>query len=150
MSLRVRTDSFRSVGGTRYHGYLLVRFGYGTVNFRVPLNFGSCGEPRNCPPSPQAILATRSSHGSRGGRGYAKQALAQVLMVAREEGFWRVIVSCDRDNVASLRVIEANGGVLASDIEERSAVYAGKTTFWVPTLQTMRTNYGEGATEPAG
>jgi predicted acetyltransferase len=66
-------------------------------------------------------------------RGYAKQALAQVLVVAREEGFSRVIVSCDRDNVASLRVIEANGGVPASDIEKRSAVYAGKATFWVPT-----------------
>jgi predicted acetyltransferase len=68
------------------------------------------------------------------GRGYAKQALGHVLKVAREEGFSRVIVSCDRDNVASLRVIEANGGVLAPDIEKRSAVYAGKAIFWVPTL----------------
>jgi RimJ/RimL family protein N-acetyltransferase len=55
---------------------------------------------------------------------------------AHEESFSRVIVSCERDNVASLRVIEANGGVFAPDIEKRSAVYEAKATFGVPTKES--------------
>lgn len=44
-------------------------------------------------------------------RGYATQALALMLREARREGLAEVIVTTDPDNVASQRVIEANGGV---------------------------------------
>ncbi|MDE3054528.1 MAG: GNAT family N-acetyltransferase [Gemmatimonadota bacterium] len=46
------------------------------------------------------------------GRGYATQALAAVLPLARAEGLCYVELTTDADNVASQRVIEANGGVL--------------------------------------
>jgi predicted acetyltransferase len=46
-------------------------------------------------------------------RGYATQALALMLPVAREVGLRRVEITCDEDNEASRRVILANGGALA-------------------------------------
>ena len=44
-------------------------------------------------------------------RGYATRALALLLPIARGLGLPRVLVTCDAGNVASRRVIEANGGV---------------------------------------
>ncbi|MEK8031139.1 GNAT family N-acetyltransferase [Ideonella sp. DXS29W] len=45
-------------------------------------------------------------------RGYATQALAQMLPLARAEGLPFAEVTTDPTNTASQRVIEANGGVL--------------------------------------
>lgn len=44
-------------------------------------------------------------------KGYATWMLANVLPEARKLGLKRVLVTCDDDNVASARTIEANGGV---------------------------------------
>jgi len=55
------------------------------------------------------------------GRGYAKQALALVLPEMRALGLPWVQLTTDPDNIASRRVIEANGGVLV----ERFAKPAG-------------------------
>ena len=46
------------------------------------------------------------------GRGYAKEALRLMLAQARAEGLAYVMITTDPDNLASQRVIEANGGVL--------------------------------------
>jgi predicted acetyltransferase len=46
------------------------------------------------------------------GRGYAKEALRLMLAQARAEGLAFVHITTDPDNLASKRVIEANGGVL--------------------------------------
>jgi predicted acetyltransferase len=46
------------------------------------------------------------------GRGYAKRALELVLPEARAEGLVYVELTTDPDNLASQRVIEANGGKL--------------------------------------
>jgi predicted acetyltransferase len=59
-------------------------------------------------------------------RGYATAALALMLDVAAERGIDPVLVPCDDDNVASRKVIEANGGRL-EDLRGR------KLRFWVPT-----------------
>jgi predicted acetyltransferase len=45
-------------------------------------------------------------------RGYAVEILRQSLVVARAEGVERVLVTCDDDNIPSVRVIERLGGVL--------------------------------------
>jgi predicted acetyltransferase len=46
-------------------------------------------------------------------RGYATAILRQALEIARRElGLTRVLVTCDEDNVGSIRTIEKNGGVL--------------------------------------
>ena len=46
------------------------------------------------------------------GRGYAKAALRQMLALARAEGLPHVEITTDPENLASRRVIEANGGGL--------------------------------------
>lgn len=46
------------------------------------------------------------------GHGYAKEALRGMLAKAQAEGLDSVLVTTDPDNLASKRVIEANGGVL--------------------------------------
>jgi predicted acetyltransferase len=43
-------------------------------------------------------------------RGYGTVLLALTLEKARDLGLGEVLVTCDRDNVASVRVIEKNGG----------------------------------------
>ncbi|MCA9618830.1 MAG: GNAT family N-acetyltransferase [Myxococcales bacterium] len=46
------------------------------------------------------------------GRGVASEMLRQVLPLARELGLDEVLLTCNDDNAASIRVIEKNGGVL--------------------------------------
>jgi predicted acetyltransferase len=59
-------------------------------------------------------------------RGHATAILAATLPVANALGLECVLVTCDDDNVASRRVIEANGGLF----QDRRGV---KLRFWVPT-----------------
>ena len=51
----------------------------------------------------------------RRGRGYATRALREVLQDAGREGLRFVDVTTAPDNVASRRVIEANGGVMVEE-----------------------------------
>ncbi|MEU5994133.1 GNAT family N-acetyltransferase [Spirillospora sp. NPDC047418] len=59
-------------------------------------------------------------------RGHATYMLKEALPVARSLGIEQALITCDVDNVASRKVIEANGGVLE---DERG----GKLRFWTPT-----------------
>ena len=48
-------------------------------------------------------------------QGHATAILRQALQIARQKlGLTRVLVTCDDDNVGSIRTIEKNGGVLES------------------------------------
>ena len=58
--------------------------------------------------------------------GYATQMLVQSLPIAAGLGIDPALVTCDLDNTASRKVIEAAGGELE---DERH----GKLRFWVPT-----------------
>jgi predicted acetyltransferase len=58
--------------------------------------------------------------------GHATAMLLSSLPVAAGLGIDEALVTCDEDNVASIRVIEACGGVL----EDRRGV---KRRYWVPT-----------------
>lgn len=49
------------------------------------------------------------------GKGYATEALKQLLPLASEEGLPYVELTCDPDNVASRKVIESNGGVFVEN-----------------------------------
>jgi predicted acetyltransferase len=59
-------------------------------------------------------------------RGHATAMLAAALPVAASYGIEKALITCDADNTASRKVIEANGGVL----EDRRG---DKLRFWVPT-----------------
>jgi len=61
-------------------------------------------------------------------QGHATAMLRAVLPLAHGMGIDPALVTCDVDNLASRRVIQANGGVLE---DERG----GKLRFWVPTHQ---------------
>ncbi|MCP5284799.1 MAG: GNAT family N-acetyltransferase [Burkholderiaceae bacterium] len=61
----------------------------------------------------------------RRGRGYATQALAQTLPLARVEGLRWIELTTDEDNLASQRVIAANGGVLVERFD-KPAAFGGK------------------------
>ncbi len=59
-------------------------------------------------------------------RGHATTMLATALPVAAALGLDCLLLTCDVDNVASRKVIEANGGLL----QDRRG---NKLRFWVPT-----------------
>lgn len=63
-------------------------------------------------------------------KGYGTQLLAMTLPHARALGLTRVLLTCDSDNVASARIIEHNGGVLASQsVSPRSGVLVSR--YWI-------------------
>ncbi len=47
-------------------------------------------------------------------RGHATEILRQALVIARSVGIDRVLVTCDDDNIGSIRAIESGGGKLDS------------------------------------
>lgn len=52
-------------------------------------------------------------------KGYAKETLRLTLEKCREAGEKRVLVTCDKGNLASARTILANGGVLENEVEDK-------------------------------
>ena len=59
-------------------------------------------------------------------RGHATAMLAAALPVARSLGIDPALLTCDEDNIASRKVIEANGGLPDGTSD-------GKVRYWVPT-----------------
>jgi predicted acetyltransferase len=59
-------------------------------------------------------------------RGYATQAVRQMLPLCAERGLDQVLITCDEDNWGSRKAIEANDGVYDDSRE-------GKRRYWVPT-----------------
>jgi predicted acetyltransferase len=73
-------------------------------------------------------------------RGHASQALALMLPLCAEMGIDPVLVTCDTDNIGSLRTIEKNGGVYEDTRE-------GKLRFWVPARNESRLNAEDRTTQ---
>jgi predicted acetyltransferase len=59
-------------------------------------------------------------------RGFASDALSQVVPLAAARGIPRLLVTCDLDNVASARTIESNGGQFEGELR-------GKRRYWIST-----------------
>ena len=51
-------------------------------------------------------------------RGYACEMLRKALLVAKELGIAKVLITCNDDNLGSIKVIEGHGGVLENKIDE--------------------------------
>ena len=67
------------------------------------------------------------------GRGYATAMLQKALRIARDDlGLSRVLVTCDDDNIASMRTIEKCGGVL-EDIVDGPDLEKPKRRYWIET-----------------
>ena len=51
-------------------------------------------------------------------QGYATEILCQSLRIARDKcGLHRILVTCDDDNIGSIRAIEKNGGILENVVD---------------------------------
>lgn len=79
----------------------------GMVNFRHTLN--------------QGLLAHGGHIGysirpSQRQKGYAKEALALALEECRQRGLEKVLVTCNKTNLASAKTILANGGLLENEL----------------------------------
>jgi predicted acetyltransferase len=63
--------------------------------------------------------------------GYATEILRQSLQVARDTcGLRRILVTCDDDNIGSIRTIEKNGGIL-ENVVEASDLDKPKRRYWI-------------------
>jgi len=67
---------------------------------------------------------------SRRGRGYGRRILALALVECRRLGIERALVTCLESNIASARIIEANGGVL-EDAPEDPAGRGRLRRYWI-------------------
>ncbi len=63
-------------------------------------------------------------------RGYATEMLNQFLPIARSIGMERILITCDTDNIGSMRIIENCGGVLESRSEEPN-LKVQKNRYWI-------------------
>lgn len=63
------------------------------------------------------------------GKGYGKEILRQALTELKKLGEERALLTVDMDNIASIRVIEANGGVFASEGQNSDDKRFGR--FWI-------------------
>jgi predicted acetyltransferase len=61
-------------------------------------------------------------------QGYATEILKLALDFCRTIDLSRVLVTCDSQNIASAKVIQANGGVLENELEENGVV---KQRYWI-------------------
>ncbi len=66
-------------------------------------------------------------------QGYATDMLRQAIGLSRERlGLTRVLVTCDDDNIGSIRTIERNGGVLENVVVEPGKGVP-KRRYWIDT-----------------
>ena len=64
-------------------------------------------------------------------KGYATRMLAMTLEKARQIGLRRVLITCDKKNVASARVIQKCGGVLENEVPSRLPVREVTQRYWI-------------------
>ena len=81
-------------------------------------------------------------------RGVATEMLRQALVIARDElGLGRVLVTCDDDNVGSIRTIEKNGGVLESVVADPEMA-TPKRRYWIDTAASALPHVGRARPPP--
>ncbi|SCY56852.1 GNAT family N-acetyltransferase [Alkaliphilus peptidifermentans] len=55
-------------------------------------------------------------------KGYASMILSMALPIAKELGINRILVTCNKNNVASAKTIINNGGVLENEVQEEGEI----------------------------
>ena len=64
-------------------------------------------------------------------QGYATAILRESLQIARDKcGLYRVLVTCDDDNIGSIRTIEKNGGIL-ENVVDGPDLAKPKRRYWI-------------------
>ena len=62
-------------------------------------------------------------------KGYATAMLGLALDKCKELGIMRVLVTCDKDNIASAKVIKNNGGVLENEVPDEKSMPVQR--YWI-------------------
>lgn len=62
-------------------------------------------------------------------KGYGRLQCALGLQKAWEMGITRALITCDDDNIGSIRIIEANGGILQDKVDNGRGVLTRR--YWV-------------------
>lgn len=55
-------------------------------------------------------------------RGYSTLQLKMMLDTLRKNGYTNIMITCDDDNIGSIRTIEKNGGVLKDKVENHNGM----------------------------
>lgn len=63
-------------------------------------------------------------------KGYAKEIMRLAIPVAARLGIKRVLLTCDDDNIGSIRVIESSGGVLENVVSQPGSEIP-KRRYWI-------------------
>jgi predicted acetyltransferase len=63
------------------------------------------------------------------GKGYAKTMLKMALKVCEDRGMKRILVTCNKDNIASAKTIIANGGVFENEMVEDNGTIIKR--YWI-------------------
>lgn len=63
-------------------------------------------------------------------RGYGTEILRLGLEKAKELGIKKVLITCDKDNIASKKIIESNGGVFENEYETGDGE-PNKLRYWI-------------------
>lgn len=61
-------------------------------------------------------------------KGYGTKILELALSEAKRLGIDKVLVTCDDDNIGSVKIIEKNGGVLENKVESKGKL---KRRYWI-------------------
>ena len=65
---------------------------------------------------------------SERGKGYAALMLSLALPLAKELGLNRILITCNKGNLASERTIRRNGGILENELEDGDEIVL---RFWI-------------------
>ncbi len=55
-------------------------------------------------------------------KGYGKEMLSLMLEICEKEGLEKVLITCDKKNVASAKTIMANGGALENEVADNNII----------------------------
>lgn len=66
-------------------------------------------------------------------KGYAKEMLGLILEKAKESGLEKVLLTCDKQNIASSKTIIHNGGILENEVIDKAGLSHSGTIqrYWI-------------------
>ena len=66
-------------------------------------------------------------------KGYAKEMLHLMLKICKEKGVEKVLITCDKNNIASAKTIMSNDGILENEISDNNIISKSGTLqrYWI-------------------
>ena len=66
-------------------------------------------------------------------KGYAKEILRLMLERCKELGVGKVLIACDKENIASAKTIISNGGILENEVKDEPGLGCSGTIqrYWI-------------------